>query len=465
MLKIDFLVKHFKKIFLGIVILFLNSCKEEVNDNSIFFGGQIINPTSNYLILHKNNTTIDCLLLDSKNRFKRSFNNLTPGIYKLEHIPEYQTIFLEPGDSLWVRVNAAEFKQSIVFSGRGSSKNNFLMDMEINIENENNFLSSKYSLESNLFSKIIDSLVLQKKNQWKLMDSINKLTQFAQKVTMASYVYPYGTRRERYALLRGTNWNTSKDSVYFNYRQFLNLEETDLAFFDPYIDYALNFLNEKSLDSSNYYFQIKQKTLFNIKRLQVLENKIKGRELKNNLARAIAYDEILNFDNHSEHDNFLQYYFAVNSNTKFLGEVLNLHNDIKKMYTGSSLPEIPIQNSQLDTVSSNILFNKKSTVIYFWSQSQMNHYRETLKIIEEIKIDKPEYRYVGISIQPLNKMALEVNEILKQNVDDQFAIINFKNASKKWIITLLNKAIVIDNNGKIINGFANVFDSSFVNEL
>ena len=465
MSKIDFLVKYFKNFFLCIVILFLNSCKEEVSDNSIFFGGQIINPTSNYLILHKNNTTIDCLLLDSKNRFKKSFNNLTPGIYKLEHIPEYQTIFLEPGDSLWVRANAAEFKQSIVFSGRGSSKNNFLMDMEINIENENNFLSSKYSLESNLFSKIIDSLVLQKKNQWKLMDSINKLTQFAQKVTMASYVYPYGTRRERYALLRGTNWNTSKDSVYFNYRQFLNLEETDLAFFDPYIDYALNFLNEKSLDSSNYYFQIKQKTFFNIKRLQVLENKIKGRELKNNLARAIAYDEILNFDNHSEHDNFLQYYFAVNSNTKFLGEVLNLHNDIKKMYTGSSLPEIPIQNSQLDTVSSNILFNNKSTVIYFWSQSQMNHYRETLRIIEEIKIDKPEYRYVGISIQPFNQMALEVNEILKQNVDDQFAIINFKNASKKWIITLLNKAIVIDDNGKIINGFANVFDSSFVNEL
>ena len=465
MSKIDFLVKYFEICFLGIVLLFLNSCKEKVNDNSIFFGGQIINPTSNYLILHKNNTTIDCLLLDSKNRFKKSFNNLTPGIYKLEHIPEYQTIFLEPGDSLWVRANAAEFKQSIVFSGRGSSKNNFLMDMEINIENENNFLSSKYSLESNLFSKIIDSLVLQKKNQWKLMDSINKLTQFAQKVTMASYVYPYGTRRERYALLRGTNWNTSKDSVYFNYRQFLNLEETDLAFFDPYIDYALNFLNEKSLDSSNYYFQIKQKTFFNIKRLQVLENKIKGRELKNNLARAIAYDEILNFDNHSEHDNFLQYYFAVNSNTKFLGEVLNLHNDIKKMYTGSSLPEIPIQNSQLDTVSSNILFNNKSTVIYFWSQSQMNHYRETLRIIEEIKIDKPEYRYVGISIQPFNQMALEVNEILKQNVDDQFAIINFKNASKKWIITLLNKAIVIDNNGKIINGFANVFDSSFANEL
>ena len=457
-------MKSFKTFILIIVAFPFVSCENDINNNSIFFGGQIINPSSNYLILHKNNSTIDCLLLDSNNQFKKNFENLDPGIYKLEHIPEYQTIFLEPGDSMWVRVNALDFKQSIVFSGKGSSKNNFLMDMEINIENENKFLSTKYSLESDLFSKIIDSLVFQKKNQWKVMDSINDLTLYAQKITMASYVYPYGTRRERYALLRGTNWNSSKDSIYFNYRQFLNLEETDLASFDPYIDYVLNFLNEKSLDSSNYYFQEKQKTIFNIRRLQILENKINERELKNNLARAIAYDEILNFDNHSGHDNFLQYYFAVNTNTKFLGEVLSLHNDTKKMDIGSLLPDINIQNSKFETVNSNSLFNKP-TVIYFWSQSQMNHYRETLKIMEEIKIHKPQYRYIGISIQPLNKMSLQVNELLQQDLNNQFAIINFENASKKWIITLLNKAIIIDKNGEIINGFANVFDSNFLNEL
>jgi len=458
-------MRHYNFFILIIAGIFFNSCYKEVTDSRVFFGGQIINPSSNYLILYKNNSTIDCLLLDSNNSFKRSFNYLEPGVYKIEHIPEYQTVFLEPGDSLWVRVNSTDFKKSIVFSGKGASKNNFLIDMEIKLENENEFLSSKYSLESDSFSLIIDSLVIQKKNQWREMDSINDLSQFAQKVTMASYVYPYGRLRERYALLRGTNWSLSRDSIYFRYRQFFNFEETDLAFFDPYIDYVLNFLNEKSLDSSNYYFQKKQKTEFNIKRLQVLENEIFGRELKNNIARAIAYDEILNFDNHSEHDNFLQYYFAVNSNTKFLAEVLSLHNDIKKMDKGSVLPEIYIQNSKLDTVSSNIIFNEKPTVIYFWSQSQMNHYRETLRILERIKIKKPEYRYVGISIQPLNKIALQVNEMLRQNFEDQFAIINFENASKKWIITLLNKAIIIDSSGKIANGFANIFDVNFLNEL
>ncbi len=458
-------MKNYKIYIHSILIISFISCSNQIKNNSIFFGGQIINPTSNYLILHKNNITIDCLVLDSNNSFKKTFVNLEPGIYKLEHIPEYQTLLIEPGDSLWVRVNAAEFKKSIVFSGKGSSKNNFLMDMEINIEMENEFLSSKYSLESKFFSKIIDSLVNQKKKQWILMDSINQLSDFAQKVTMASYVYPYGTRRERYAILRAENLVRSKDSSYFNYRQFLNFEETDLAFFDPYIDYVLNFLNENSVDSLNYYFKSKNETDFNIKRLQVLENKIFGRELKNNLARAIAFDEVLNFDNHSEHENFLQYYFAVNSNTKFLAEVLSLHNDIKKMYLGSSLPEISIQNSKLDTVSSNSIFNNKPTVIYFWSQSQMNHYKRTLDIIEKLKLNKPNYQYVGISIQPLNKIALQVNKMLDLDNGKQFAIIDFENASKKWIITLLNKAIITDPDGKIINGFGNIFDFNFLDQL
>ena len=297
------------------------------------------------------------------------------------------------------------------------------------------------------------------------MDSINNLSQFAQKVTMASYVYPYGTIRERYALLRGSNWSSLEDSTYFNYRKFFNYEETDLAFFDPYIDYVLNFLNEKSLDSSSYYFINKQKTEFNIKRLQVLENNIFGRELKNNLARAIAYDEILNYNNHSDHEDFLQYYFAINSNTIFLAEVLSLHNDIKKMNPGELLPKIKIQNSKLDTISSNKILNGQKTVFYFWSQSQMNHFRETTNIINKIKLEKPNYRYVGISIQPLNEITLKVIKILQQDVNNQFAIIDFENASKKWIITYLNKAIIVNADGKIVNGFGNIYSPDFLNQL
>ncbi len=457
--------------FLIFVLLFHNilffSCKSEINlnDKDAFLGGQIVNPSSNYVTLYKNNISIDCLLLDSNNSFEIELSDIKSGIYKVEHIPEYQSIIIESGDSLWMRANSSDFNKSIFFSGIGSSKNNFLMDMKLKIDEESQFLSSKYSLNSDDFSNIIDSLLIQKKKSWIKMDSINNLTKIAQKITMASYVYPYATIRERYSLLRGTNWASNKDSIYFNYRRFLNFEEKDLAFFEPYINYVINFLNEKSLDSSMYYFKHKNNTNFNIKRLQTLENEISGRELKNNLARAIAYDEIFNFKNHLDHENFLQYYFAINTNTMFLAEILNLHNDIKKMSKGFYLPEINLQNSNLDSVSSNSIFNNKKTLIYFWSQTQMNHYGKTIKILNKIKKIKPEYQYVGISLQPLNQLAIDVNKMMKQEIENQYAIIDFEEASKKWIISLINKAIILDSKGRIVNGFANFFDPSIINQL
>ena len=140
------------------------------------------------------------------------------------------------------------------------------------------------------------------------MDSLVKLSPIAQKITQAAYIYPYATKKERYALLRGTNWNEKEDSIFFQYRKYLNYGENDLAFFDPYIMYLMNYVNERALDSSENFFLNKGKTKFNIKRLEVIENEISGSVLKNNLARAIAYEEILNYENHKDHDRFLQYY-------------------------------------------------------------------------------------------------------------------------------------------------------------
>ena len=55
--------------------------------------------------------------------------------------------------------------------------------------------------------------------------------------------------------------------------------------------------------------------------------------------------------------------------------------------------------------------------------------------------------------------------MLGQSNDDQYSIINFENASKKWIITYLNKAIIMEPYGEIKNGFSNIFDPKFLNQL
>ena len=440
------------------------SCKKYIPSDKIFFGGQIVNPSSTYVTLYKDNKKIDSLTLNNNYRFFKYYDSLESGIYKIEHIPEYKSVFLEKGDSIWARINASSFDESIVFSGRGAAKNNFMMDLLLRFEEENTFLSSKYSSDAKAFSVLIDSLLIEKKNNWIFMDSINHLTPISQKITQAAYIYPYATRKERYALLRGNLRDKKQDSLYFDYRKYLSLGETDLAFFDPYINYLLNYLNEKALDSSQTYFTNRQKTDFNIKRLQLIKSHIKGNVLRNNLARAVAFEELMKMENHENHEKFLKQFLLVNNSKSYLEEVLDLHNHIENMSAGKKLPELRLQNHKLEIVSTNQLI-EKPTVFYFWSQTQMSHYRSTVLKAKKLEKEFPQYQLKGICIQPFNEIVFEVHRMLDINPESQFAFTDFDIDSKKWVLSLLNRAIIVDGRGIIKEGFANFSATDFTKTL
>lgn len=448
-------------IFLLFYLLLLGCQPREKERSGIFLGGQIVNPSSRDVTLYQGSQEIDTISLDENLRFERKYDSLPNGIYKLEHIPEYQTLLLEEKDSLWVRINAADFDESIVFSGVGASKNNFLIELFLKQENENAFLSSKYSSDKETFKQIIDSLLLQKKGLWIQMDSVNNLSPIAQKVTQAAYIYPYANIRERYALLRGSQWNQKEDSLFFDYRKFLNFGDNDLAFFDPYVNYIINFISQKALNMGESYFKVKQTTGFNIRRLEVLDKEISGKLLRNNLARAIAFEEILTFENHREHELFLQYYATINTSPSYLAEVLGLHNDINKMEPNKPLPKIQLQTVERNTIESEILSDGTPKVLYFWSQTQMNQYRSTLDRVERLQEKYPNIRFIGICIQPFNTLVDQIQEMMNLNPEDQFALIDFEKASKAWVLTLLNKSIILNSKGLIVEGFGNFYDMEF----
>ena len=95
----------------------------------------------------------------------------------------------------------------------------------------------------------------------------------------------------------------------------------------------------------------------------------------------------------------------------------------------------------------------------------MNHYRRTIRRINELKKIYPQYRYVGICIQPYNDLVNQAQTILNVVIDDQFSFTNFEKSSKDWVLTYLNKAIIIDQKSKIIDGFGNLFSSNIEQSL
>lgn len=450
-----------KKGFYIILMVCLCSCGSRSVPDQVFLAGQIINPSSKIISIYKNNKLLDTISLDEKNRFSITYDSLESGIYKFEHLPESQNILLEKGDSLWFRTNTTDFNSSLVFSGRGSAKNNFLMEIYLSLQKETGFLASQYAQNSTQFVNVIDSLLEEKKDNWIRFDSLNKLTPKANVISQASYVYSYANRKERYALIRGKDQVIQQDSTYFNFRKYLNYGERDLAFFDPYITYMLNFLNQEALLNDESFFKAKNTTDFNIRRLAVLDNLVATEDLRNNLARSIAYEELINFKNFKNHDRFLQYYVTVNTSPDNVVEIMSLQASLQKMQINQPLPKIILEDTELNKISSSEALQGKPTVLYFWSQTQMNHYKKTQERVKRYQKEFPGYRYVGICIQPYNKLVQDYQKVMGINPLNQYAFVNFEDASKKWVLTLLNKGIVIDENGIILEGFGNFYDSNF----
>jgi len=64
-------------------LLFFVSCQKESNTTNgdiAYLGGEIINPTTNYIVLSKARKIIDTVFLNTKNRFSYKFENLETGI-------------------------------------------------------------------------------------------------------------------------------------------------------------------------------------------------------------------------------------------------------------------------------------------------------------------------------------------------------------------------------------------------
>ena len=450
-------LKFLKLIILAIILFFSNSCNNKNSRDNFFLGGEIINPSSNYVNFYYNNIKIDSIELNSENKFFKNLENIQPGIYRIEHIPENQYIIIENGDSLWIRVNVEDFKESLSFSGRGSSKNNFLVDMSNLNDYENDFLSQIYNQGSYDYKIVIDSLMDEKKDIWEVFNKSVNQRNLGRNITKASIKYNYYNKLERYALLRGREWSKDEREEYFSYRDEVNLNDSELSLFEPYVTYLMNFFNEKTLDSGEVYSYAKNNTDFNIKKLLIIDSQINDPYLKNNLARATAIEEILNFKNNDLHDEFIDYYTYVNTSNRYLDEITKLYNDIEKMKKGNVLPEVNILDFNGNITSSSEEFLGSKTFIYFWSQTQMNHYRRTIRRVEELKQQYPRYRFVGICIQPYTDMVSQAQNILNLDLSNQFSFKDFESSSKDWVLTFLNKTIVTDEKVKIIDGFSNLF--------
>ncbi len=110
---------------ISVLICLLTASVVFAQNNFVKIEAKILNRNSDSLMLIKGNKKIKVLKISKDEIFSDTLNAKT-GMYQLYDGSEVTSVFLKNGYDLNIKLDAKEFDETIVYSGKGAEENNFI---------------------------------------------------------------------------------------------------------------------------------------------------------------------------------------------------------------------------------------------------------------------------------------------------------------------------------------------------
>jgi hypothetical protein len=424
------------------------SCDNKINEKT-YFSGKILKKTNDKISLIKNENIIKETSISNKGDFYMKLDSIKDGLYNFKHLPEFQYILFQKGDSLVMRLNAVDFDESLVFTGKGSSKNNYLIDVFLNHENEESFINSKLRKSPSIFKNTIDSLYNLKTLKFNNFKKNKKINKTIDLIIENSIKLPLYSKIETYiSVLKRNNKldNISKD--FYDFRNNIDLNIKELSNFKPYLDYIILRTNNESGSNFDSYSNLDLQ--FNLNRIKFIDRTIKNNLIKSKALRYVAFEYLLRENILIDIDTFLNTFLKISNNTNINLEITQLYENIISLQKGKYLPKIDLTNINGKTNHATDFLSNKPVIFVFWSY-ELNSHKNNLfnKIFKFLKTNKS-YNFHCININSNKIKWKESMKVITANKNVIHFIVNdFNSMSKKMILNNLNKIVVTDYQGKI----------------
>ncbi|GMN04952.1 thioredoxin family protein [Croceitalea sp. MTPC5] len=449
--------------------VFLACTGKKASSDTVYFGGEIVNPSSEYVVLYKNDVILDSAKLDQNNRFAFSLKNIDEGLHHFDHLPEQQYVYLERGDSILIRLNTMAFDESLVFSGSNEEVNNFMIEMFLNYEDEERLVYAYYQLSPEDFSSKIDSLRGQKLAELEEFIVGEDLSEEAYSMAKATIDYNSFLYKEKYPFYhrKKTNEDTFHQlkGDFYGYRKNLDFNNLDLAYFKPYYDFMIHhfgnisYMNCVENCNSSKYLSKKNQLHLNRHKMTLIDSLVDVKELRDNLFRNVAMDYLLkvhetNKDCHA----FIQEFESLSENDIHKEEIRGLYHSINNLQADKELPDLKLEDIDGNMISLKEMSKSNNTLFYFWTASQKRHFKNVLRHIDKISKKHPDFKFVGINLRTGRKQWENLIRENKLDTTNQYWSDNFNTVQAMLVIDNLNKCIISEDT-VIVDGFANVFKS------
>ena len=428
------------RILLFISLLILSSCK---NDNKqTFFNGKILNKSSEKIILSVDENPLYNSLISESGNFSITIDSLESGLYNFFLQPEFQYVILEEGDSIYIRLNSLDFDESLVFMGKGSAKNNFLIDVFLKNEEHNDILNSYYNASFDDFLIKVDSLFNNQKELFKEFKQNNRLSYLSENLILDAIKYPLLEKIQSYLVSNNLDLKRLK----IDYSKYeIDFNNNSISSYKPYIDfiYLYSFNLTKSISDRN----------FQVERLKILDSLVQSDDIKSKLFRFLAFEILLKEKSLKEKRIFFEEFKNISDYSSINNEVEILLKNQLQLSPGKSFPSIKGYGLNGSIKDISTIYNKK--IIFFWSYDQNAHFNSIYQKINSLENKYLLYKLISLNINDdFDKWKSNYNPT--KNVTE-LQTNDFEYMSKKLILDNLNKVFIVDENN-IIQAIGSIND-------
>jgi hypothetical protein len=450
----------------AILVILLVSCNSTEKQRATYFGGQIVNPKSNFVLLLKDQKVIDKIELDSNNRFIQTYEDIDEGLYTFKHGNEFQYIYMEPADSILIRLNTWDFDESLVFSGKGGNKNNYLISSWLENEKSERDWYKLFKLEESQFEERIDQIV--RKRQGFFEDfSLNEdeLSQgfktFSNSVIFLPIyrlkeIYPYYHKKQN-----RLDEFPSLSNDFYKYREQINFNNEELVSFHAYQNYLVSYLYNQAFELE--FKDKNEEDNLTIHLLNVTQEKIALEDLKNTILKTIVVEDFLNAAaTCTINEEVLNLFKKYCTDENYIKQVQDLVNDTNTIQDNKALPNFEIIS--YDGVVNNIseLIKNKNSVIYFWS-TQFLLPDKLLSRVNYLEKKFPNIQFIGINLQT-NEDISKDPYLKKLNINNQYKLTE-KSQAYNFLTSHYPRTIIVNDKGMVTNGFTLINSKKIWSEI
>ncbi|GHA37356.1 hypothetical protein GCM10007103_18400 [Salinimicrobium marinum] len=455
------------------VILTATGCNEnKEKEKDAFVGGQVVNPTSNNVIILKDNVPLDTIPLDKRKRFSYTVKNAETGLYVFKHNPHSQTFFLQPGDSLLIRANSIDFDESLHFSGTGSEKNNLLIQTFLETENNIDLVLSYYKITPEEFKTKTDSIKCQQLDLLKHSDRKNKFSKEFLEFAEKSILYDSYDLKERYTYMVNKyykKFSRQMPADFHGYRKEVNFNDGMLQTCTNYIRFIENYLINMAMaecavankDHNDCYDLYDHGNITS--RINIIDTLTNLPLVKEHFYSKFGALGIIMAKERQEIVNILDLLKEKSYPEEMLEKMVQTGNLQLAYLPGMNVTDITILNTSGEEKKYSQITSKPS-IIFLWSIYSPQNHKKNHRKMAELRKRYPEIDFIGVNIDT-GEYDKWISTIGESGYEKKYEFQLNYNLEKDIFQNYLNKSLFIDKNNVVVTGDAFIHSPDFESRI